>query len=281
MSGSLVRLTRSSPRIARVTYDNPPVNLVVGQAVRELAELVETLLADTELHVVVFDSAVPDYFYNHFDLAHLDEFPATDPHTGTNPWTELVVALTNAPFITIGLIRGRARGGGNELALALDLRYASIENARFGQPEVATAVVPGGGGTERLPRLVGRDRALEAILTSADHDAATAERWGWITRALPDADLDAHVDQLAELLAAYDLPTLTQAKAMVNRATLPPEHDLIDAYAEFLATSKSPAFRARMAAPSPPAEAMARIEHDLGAVLAQAALTRLRSNEAQ
>lgn len=278
MSGSLIRCQRVSPRIARITYANPPANLVVGQAVRELGDLVDTLLTDNELHVVVFDSAVPDYFYNHFDLAHLDEFPATDQRMGINPWTDLVVKLTGAPFITIALIRGRTRGGGNELALALDLRYASIEHARFGQPEVATAVVPGGGGTERLPLLVGRDRALEAILTSADYDANTAERWGWVTRALPDGELDAYVEDLTELLAAYDRATISQAKAMVNRATLPPAQDLVDAYTEFLNTTRGPAFRARMAAPSPPPEAMARIEHDLGAVLAHAAVTRLRAS---
>jgi enoyl-CoA hydratase/carnithine racemase len=93
-------------------------------------------------------------------------------------WTNLVLKLSKAPYITIAPIRGRTRGGGNELALAFDLRYAGREKAIFGQPEVGGGLLPGGGGTERLPRTIGRDRALEVILTSADYDASTAERWG-------------------------------------------------------------------------------------------------------
>ena len=114
-------------------------------------------------------------------------------------------------------IRGRTRGGGNELSLALDLRYASREHAIFGQPEVGVGLLPGGGGTERLPRTIGRDRALEAILTSDDYDADTAERWGWVTRALPDSELDAFVDAIVARLASFDRASLASAKAMINR----------------------------------------------------------------
>ncbi|WP_328437308.1 enoyl-CoA hydratase/isomerase family protein [Streptomyces sp. NBC_00444] len=111
--------------------------------------------------------------------------------------------MTKAPFISIAAIRGRTRGGGNELALACDLRYASREQALFGQPEVASGLLPG-GGSERLPRLIGRDRALEAILGSDDYDADLAERYGWITRALPDAELDSFVEGMAARLASFD-----------------------------------------------------------------------------
>lgn len=117
-------------------------------------------------------------------------------------WTDIVLRLSKAPYITIASIRGRIRGGGNELALAFDLRYASREHAMFGQPEVGSGLLPGAGGTERLPRFIGRDRALEVILTSDDYDATTAERWGWITRALPDAELDDFVDTIAARLAS-------------------------------------------------------------------------------
>ena len=128
-------------------------------------------------------------------------------------WTSLV--LRKAPT-SASQPSGPPRGGGN-LALAFDLRYASREKAIFEQPEVG-GLLPGGGGTERLPRTIGRDRALEVILTSADYDASTAEGWGWVTRALPDAELDAFVDAIVARLASFDCTSLASAKAMVNRA---------------------------------------------------------------
>jgi enoyl-CoA hydratase/carnithine racemase len=162
-------------------------------------------------------------------------------------WTDIVLKLTKAPYITIASIRGRTRGGGNELALASDLRYASREKAIFGQPEVGSGLLPGGGGTERLPRTIGRDRALEVILSSADYDADTAERWGWVTRALPDDELDAFVDAIAARLASFDRTSLASAKAMVNRAVLPPDADLITAYGEFAHSLTLPGFLTRAA----------------------------------
>lgn len=275
MTASTLTLTRESPAVARVTYTNPPVNLIVGDTVRGLAAMVDDLIADEELQVVVFDSGTEDFFYNHFDLAHLDQFPRANPDTGHAVFTDIVLRLSAAPFITIGLIRGRTRGGGNELALAFDLRYASAEKAFFGQPEVGTAVVPGGGGTERLPRLVGHDRALEAILTSADYDATTAEKWGWVTRALPDAELDAYVAGVVARLAAFDRGSLAAAKAMVGRATLPPAGDLVTAYGEFEHSVAQPAFQARAAAtPQFTPEQTLELEYNLGAALGAAALRR-------
>lgn len=162
-------------------------------------------------------------------------------------WTSLVLALSKAPYITIAAIRGRTRGGGNELALALDLRYASREKAIFGQPEVGSGLLPGGGGTERLPRAIGRDRALEAILTSDDYDADTAERWGWTTRALPDSELDAFVDTIVGRLASFDRTSLASAKAQINRASLPPDADLVAAYGEFAHSLTLPGFLVRAA----------------------------------
>ena len=158
-----------------------------------------------------------------------------------------MLRLSKAPFITIASIRGRTRGGGNELALALDLRYASREKALFGQPEVGSGLLPGGGGTERLPRFVGRDRALEVILSSSDYDTDLAERWGWVTRALPDAELDDFVDTMAARLASFDKTSLASAKSMVNRGSLPPDADLITAYGEFAHSLTLPGFLARAA----------------------------------
>ncbi len=230
---STVHFERTSPQVAKITFANPPVNLIVGESVLRLTEIVEKLATDPDIQVVVFDSATPDFFYNHFDLAAAADFPAPEDGDTVPAWTDLVVKLSKAPYITIAAIRGRTRGGGNELALALDLRYASREKAVFGQPEVGSGLLPGGGGTERLPRAVGRDRALEVILTSDDYDADTAERWGWITRALPDGELDAFVDAIAARLASFDRTSLASAKAQVNRASLPPDADLVAAYGEF------------------------------------------------
>ena len=195
----------------------------------------------------MFDSATPDFFYNHFDLAAAADFPAPEDEDAVPVWTDLVLKLSKAPYITVAAIRGRTRGGGNELALALDLRYASREKAVFGQPEVGSGLLPGGGGTERLPRTVGRDRALEVILTSDDYDADTAERWGWVTRALADGELDAFVDAIVARLASFDRTPLASAKAQINRASLPPDADLVAAYGEFAHSLTLPGFLARAA----------------------------------
>ncbi|MCX4706721.1 enoyl-CoA hydratase/isomerase family protein [Streptomyces sp. NBC_01373] len=242
---STIHYARTSPQVAKITFSNPPVNLIVGETVLRLIEIVEELATDPDIQVVVFDSATPDFFYNHFDLAAAADFPAPEDENAVPAWTDLVLKLSKAPYITIAAIRGRTRGGGNELALALDLRYASREKAIFGQPEVGSGLLPGGGGTERLPRAIGRDRALEAILTSDDYDADTAERWGWTTRALPDSELDAFVDTIVGRLASFDRTSLASAKAQINRASLPPDADLIAAYGEFAHSITLPGFLTR------------------------------------
>ena len=175
---STISLERPAPKTATITFSNPPVNLVVGETVTRLHELVAELGGDPGIQVVVFKSGVPDFFLNHFDLAAAADFPVPEGNDAVPIWTDVVLRLTQAPYITIASIRGRTRGGGNELALACDLRYASREKAMFGQPEVGSGLLPGGGATERLPRFAGRDRALEIILTSSDYDAGLAERWG-------------------------------------------------------------------------------------------------------
>ena len=243
---STIHYERTSPQVAKITFANPPVNLIVGESVLRLTEIVEELANDPDIQVVVFDSATPDFFYNHFDLAAAD-FPTPEGEDAVPVWTDLVLKLSKAPYITIAAIRGRTRGGGNELALALDLRYASRAKAIFGQPEVGSGLLPGGGGTERLPRTIGRDRALEVILTSDDYDANTAERWGWITRALPDSELDAFVDTIVARLASFDRTSLASAKAQVNRASLPPDADLVAAYGEFARSLTLPGFLTRAA----------------------------------
>jgi len=244
---STITLERRTPKIASVTFANPPANLIVSETVTRLDEILRELDDDPDIQVVIFTSGVPDFFFNHFDLAAARDFPVPQGEEAVPMWTDIVLRLSRAPYITIASIRGRTRGGGNELALAFDLRYASRERAIFGQPEVGGGLLPGGGGTERLPRFIGRDRALEVILSSDDYDAFTAERWGWITRALPDAELDDFVAAIAARLASFDRTSLASAKTMVNRASLPPDADLVTAYGEFAHSMTLPGYLSRAA----------------------------------
>lgn len=262
---STIHYERTSPQVAKITFANPPVNLIAGETVLRLTGIVDELTTDPDIQVVVFDSSVPDFFYNHFDLAAAADFPAPEDEMTLPVWTDLVLKLSKAPYISIATIRGRTRGGGNELALAFDLRYASREKAIFGQPEVGSGLLPGGGGTERLPRTIGRDRALEVILTSADYDASTAEQWGWVTRALPDAELDAFVESIVARLASFDRTSLASAKSMINRASLPPDADLAAAYREFAHSLTLPGFLTRAAGSQALAEqAGIELEYRLG-----------------
>ncbi len=244
---STITVEQVTPKIVKIKFANPPVNLIIPETVTRLHEVVKELCEDEKVHVVIFTSGIADYFYNHFDLTRMSEFPEGSEANGISVWTDLVIRLSKAPFISIGAIRGRTRGGGNELSLAFDLRYASREKAFFGQPEVGSGVIPGGGGSERLPRLIGRDRALEVILSSEDYDADIAEHYGWVTRTIADKDLDSFVDAMVSRLASFDKTALAAAKMQINRATLPPDADLQAAYTEFLASLSFPGFKPRAA----------------------------------
>jgi len=215
---------RESPAIWRVTFDHPPVNLVDHRTLQELHDLTAAIEASEELKVVVFDSADPDFFLAHWDIASVA--PARPDGTPPPSWIDISLRLAQAPVVTIGLIRGRARGMGSEIPLGFDMRFASLERAIFGQPEVGVGLVPGGGSMERLSQLAGRARALEIVLGADDFDAATAERYGWINRALPDAELDAFVVKLALRLASFEKLALGAAKQTLNRRALPEAADL-------------------------------------------------------
>jgi len=149
---------RESPAIWRVTFDHPPVNLVDHRTLQELHDLTAAIEASEELKVVVFDSADPDFFLAHWDIASVA--PARPDGTPPPSWIDISLRLAQAPVVTIGLIRGRARGMGSEIPLGFDMRFASLERAIFGQPEVGVGLVPGGGSMERLSQLAGRARAL-------------------------------------------------------------------------------------------------------------------------
>jgi enoyl-CoA hydratase/carnithine racemase len=219
-----LKIHQESPAIWRVTFDNAPINLVDHGTLRELHDLTAAIEASEELKVVVFDSADPDFFMAHWDISSVA--PTRPEGTPAPSWVDISLRLARAPVATIALIRGRARGMGSEIPLGFDMRFASLERAIFGQPEVGVGLVPGGGSMERLSQLAGRARSLEIVLGAADFDAATAERYGWINRALPDADLDAFVTNLAQRLASFDKQALGAAKQTLNRRSLPEAEDL-------------------------------------------------------
>lgn len=245
VSSPLVRLEKPTPQIWQATIANPPFNLIVPEIVSALHSIVKDMDRDPEVKIIVFRSELEGYFINHFDLSKAGDFPIEPTKPPVPTWSDLVLRLSKSPVISIASIRGRTRGGGNEFSLACDLRYASREKALFGQPEVGTGIVPGGGGSERLPRLVGRDRALEVILSSRDYSAEDADRFGMVTRALPDGELDGFIDTLAARLSGFDKQSLAGAKAQVNRATLPPDADVVTAYTEYSQSLGWPGFHAR------------------------------------
>jgi enoyl-CoA hydratase/carnithine racemase len=235
-----------APKIRKVTFSNPPVNVVGADTVVELLEVLDELSADEQVQVVIFDSGVPGYFFNHADLNQVPELLGLTSAEGTPTWVDLVTRLTSAPFISIASIRGCTRGGGDEITLAFDLRYASRERAFFSQPEVQIGIVPGGGGSDRLARLLGRDRALEAILTGHDYDADHAEQYGWVTRTVPDAELDDVVTAMAVRIAGADKTAVLGTRAQINRSTLPPVADLRASWGEFAESVTWPGFQARV-----------------------------------
>jgi enoyl-CoA hydratase/carnithine racemase len=229
----------------RVTFSNPPINLEDPDSILELQELVSLMESDEALRVVVLESGNPDFFINHYDVSRAAETPVAPGPTGLPTWIDTATRLATTPVVTIAKIRGRNRGGGSEAALACDLRFASLEKAVFGQPEVGAGMFPGGGALERLPALVGRARALEIILGSDDFDAETAAQYGWINRALPDHELDDFVDTLARRIASFDKPALAEAKRLVNRRTLPATDDLVETQDAFLGAFSWPTLQER------------------------------------
>jgi enoyl-CoA hydratase/carnithine racemase len=242
-----LRIIRHSPAYWRVTIDNPPLNLFDPEISDELQELIELLEADTGVKVVVFDSAVPDYFMAHVDLSRVAELSTRPGPTGLSPWPDVALRLQRASFVTIGVLRGRARGVGSEFLLALDLRFASRERAILAQVEVGCGIIPGGGGLERLPALIGRARSMEAIIGGEDFDADTAERYGWVNRSLPDADLDAFVERLAQRIAGFDRDAIATAKQLINARTgLPTPADIIESQTKFFEAASRPAGQARI-----------------------------------
>jgi enoyl-CoA hydratase/carnithine racemase len=206
--------------ICRATIDNPPINLLNLELIVELGRLTQEVAADDDVRVVVVDSADPEFFIAHADVELIRDLPSADVglRDELSPFNAGMEAWRTLPKVTIAVIEGIARGGGSEFAMAFDMRYAALDKARFGQPEVALGIIPGGGGTQRLPRLVGRGRALEVILGCMDIDAATAESWGYVDRALAPDELRRFVDTLAGRIASFPLEAVVRAKLAVDAA---------------------------------------------------------------
>jgi enoyl-CoA hydratase/carnithine racemase len=178
--------------------------------------------------VVVFDSAIDGFFMTHYDfLAKVEETTSLPPGpTGLQPLPDMLVRLSRAPALSIASIRGRATGVGSELAFACDMRFASREKAILSQFEVGAGFVPGGGPMARLPPLIGRGRALEVFLGADDFPGDLAERYGYVNRSLPDAELDKFVDALATRIASFDKRAISETKRFVDVASLPPDYEI-------------------------------------------------------
>jgi enoyl-CoA hydratase/carnithine racemase len=243
-----IYITRHTNHYWRVTFDHPPLNIFGPRTIPQLNEIITELETDEQVKVVVFDSAVEGFFLTHYDFfAPAEDTTRLPPGpTGLQPLPDMLVRLSRAPVVSIALIRGRATGVGSELALASDMRFASREKAILSQWEVGAALVPGGGPIARLPRLIGRGRALEVLLGADDIGGDLAELYGYVNRSLPDAELDAFVDALARRIASFDKQAIADTKRLANVASLPPDIEIAPEWDAFLASLRRPAAQERI-----------------------------------
>src|SRR5881275_2989148 len=248
MSDKRVFLTKHSPAYWRVTFNHPPVNIFGPKTIPQLNEVITAIETDKELKVVVFDSAIDGFFMTHYDfLAKLEETTSLPPGpTGLQPLPDMLVRLSRASAVSIASIRGRATGVGSELALACDMRFASREKAILSHFEVGAGVVPGSGPMARLPRLMGRGRALEVLLGADDIPGDLAERYGYVNRSLPDAELDAFVDALATRIASFDKRAISETKRFADVASLPPDYEIAPEWDVCIASIMRPAAQERI-----------------------------------
>jgi enoyl-CoA hydratase/carnithine racemase len=243
-----IYLTRRSPHYWQVTINHPPLNIFGPDTIPQLNEAITAIETDKELKVVVFDSAIDGFFMTHYDfLAKVEETTSLPPGpTGLQPLPDMLVRLSRCPVVSIASIRGRATGVGSELALACDMRFASREKAILSHFEVGAGIVPGGGPMARLPRLMGRGRALEVLLGADDIPGDLAERYGYVNRCFPDADLDEFVDSLANRIATFDKQAISETKRFVDVASLPPDYEIAPEWDVCLASIMRPAAQTRI-----------------------------------
>jgi enoyl-CoA hydratase/carnithine racemase len=244
-----LKIDRRRAGHCRVTFDHPPINTITATTVAELAELVGLIEQDSELKVIVFDSANPDFYLAHYDV---ENDPGRTAALGVGPtglpaWTDVLVRLSLVPVVSIASIRGRARGAGSEFILACDLRFASRENTLLGQFEVGIGLVPGGAPMARLARLVGRGRALEILLVADDLDGPRAQEYGYVNRVIADSRLDDEVEAMASRLARFDHDAIARTKSYVDQVTLPADNELAGPIADFRELFARPAQQAQWA----------------------------------
>jgi enoyl-CoA hydratase/carnithine racemase len=240
-------IDRSRPGFWTVSINNPPINMLDGDTIEELYGLVPLLEQEESLKVIMFESEDPEFFIAHYDTSRARQSSGKVGTTSDHPWADFVLGLSKAPVVSIAKVRGRARGVGNEFILACDLRFASKEKAVFGQPEVGIGIIPGGGANEWLPRLVGRSRAIEIILSADDFDATTAEAYGMINRAIKGTELDAYVESFASRIASFDKQALRAVKGLLNRTGIPEGDDFAASNRTFLEAATWPGAQARRA----------------------------------
>ena len=234
-SAAPARVIEETPAYWRVVFDYPPFNIADATIFEDLQNLLARMDASPGLRVVVFESANPDFYLAHFDLTgKTGNITTAVGPSGLPILMDTFVRLTRSTVVSIARIRGCVRGASSEFVLACDMRFASREYTRLSQPEVGVGVNPGGGGTERLPLLVGRGRALEIVLGANDFDGDTAERYGYVNRAFPDAELDGFVDALARRIASFDRRPIAAAKNLINQVSLPSADRLLDGLNSFL-----------------------------------------------
>jgi enoyl-CoA hydratase/carnithine racemase len=238
-----IRVTRLSSAYWRVTFDNPPLNVMGPQFVRELRDIIRDVEADKEVRVLVFDSAVDGFFLNHSDFnADMKELTSMPQGpTGLEAWPDILVRITHMPVVSIALIRGRATGNGSEIALACDMSFASREKAVLSQWEVGVGLVAGGGPMARLPRQMGRQRALEVLLSSNDIGGDLAEAYGYVNRSL-------FVDATANRIASFDKWAIANTKRLVSAASLPPDVEIAAGWDACMASIGRPAAQGKIKA---------------------------------
>jgi len=236
--------------VATATIDNPPINLITLGLFGELAGLAKQIAADPDVRVLVLRSDNPDFFIAHFDVEAILKFPIDGPATRgsrveDNAYHAMCETFRTMPAVTIAEIHARAGGGGSELASSFDMRFGALGKTIINQPEVALGILPGGSGTQRLPRMLGRARALEVILGCDDLDAETAERWGYLNRALPPAELRPFVTRLAQRIARFPAVAVAHAKAAVDAAE-PRREGLIEEAHRFQQLLRTPEAQSAM-----------------------------------
>ena len=235
--------------IARVVIDHPPINLFDAALIGEMDRVSRELEADPAVRVVVVSSADPAFFVAHADVNLILKLPATGASAREPSFFQAMVdRFRTMPKATIAQLEGICRGGGSELALSMDMRFAALGRAVLAQPEVAVGIIPGGSGTQRLPRLVGRGRALEIALGADDFPAELAERYGYVNRALPPAELAPFVDRLARRIASFPAEAIAHAKASVLAAETGVREGLVAEARHFEACVALPEARRRMEA---------------------------------